>query len=145
MSVKWLVLSVILFQLFAAPVVMACKCTRTIIFRKADPPSPPNVVVEPAYVHSKKVKEEKADEEPPPAKLQYEPATSEMPLLIEQKASHEQGRGAEYEEGTDTFVMPKSPEAIKNEAIAEPEPSSQPEPLEDQSMSSFAHAPSHQE
>jgi len=110
----------IMTNIIADPVALACDCKLPHIKKSVEQLSKHNMVQEPTYTFRLKKKKKVVQEVPPPEKLQYEADTSEMPLLVEEKAPHEQAQGIEYNEGTDTFVTPRSKEVIKDEVIVEP-------------------------
>ena len=99
-------------QFLVIPISIACECGESPL-----PQSPPNVIMEPAYVH---FNDESTEKPSPPIKLQYLPVTSEMPLLIENNAPREISNGAEYEEGTDVYVTQKPTEEATSQAINDP-------------------------
>jgi hypothetical protein len=81
----------------------------------------PNLVVEPAYIHLEKKRDDEnvEEDEKPSEKLQYEPITEEKPLLLEKKLSTERTPGAEYSEGKELIVSPEPDFSIKDERIEE--------------------------
>jgi hypothetical protein len=80
---------------------------------------PANLILEPEYTEQNHQKKEADSQEPPAQKLQYEPVTSDTPLLKEREANVEQSSGAEYEKGTDLFIAPEPDSLVKEEAIEE--------------------------
>ena len=111
-------------SVFFGSFALACDCKVPRKREKLEVRHDKNMVQEPTYTYRVKRKLKQAEEPPPPEKLQYEPITSEMPLLMEKKLDREQGLGAEYDEGNETVVAPRSSEVVKDEPIvdASPEP-----------------------
>jgi hypothetical protein len=73
------------------------------------PPAPRNQVFQPEYDHDQK--------KPPSQKLQFEPLSSDLPLLHEQQRKDEEGRGALYPEGSETVIGPASDLTVLEDPI----------------------------
>lgn len=119
--IQWTALILILGLMMMSQFTMARDiCTEPERRASLDANSPnlaPNLVMEPKYSMVKA--KNNSDLEQTPAKLQYEPLDFKVPLLEERTAPVERNSGAEYTDGNEMHIAPKSEHVIKDEEIQE--------------------------
>ena len=79
----------------------------------------PNLIIEPDYETRTPIEDETGNADGKSEKLQYEPATEELPILETRKGPAGEKRGSHYEEGTELYVTPEPGITPKDEAIEE--------------------------